>query len=261
MINKYMPVQAHFMIKKYWMRVSGVAQGSEHCPTHTEAYQKIFLSFFAPTHMWFTLFVFNQRKNSFRGSIHLCSTVWDFYMTSACINLLLKLVHKLQSENIKWCVLFTHRNKNREDLLETKINAREVSLSLQSNRIPRAAHTPWVRKGIISYHSHLPDLCKALQNDWELTIQVQKQEERFMPLHYKSLHITFLIHFHPPTKHQRGKNSATSPSQPLLPPPLCQHDSPVVPPCPPVEHSSLLPSPLVPRSSSRCAATHSWGQC
>lgn len=182
-------------------------------------------------------------------------------MTSACINLLLKLVHKLQSENIKWCVLFTHRNKNREDLLETKINAREVSLSLQSNRIPRAAPTPWVRKGIISYHSHLPDLCKALQNDWELTIQVQKQEERFMPLHYKSLHITFLIHFHPPTKHQRGKNSATSPSQPLLPPPLCQHDSPVVPPCPPVEHSSLLPSPLVPRSSSRCAATHSWGQC
>lgn len=148
MINKYMPVQAHFMIKKYWMRVSGVAQGSEHRPTHTEAYQKIFLSFFAPTHMWFTLFVFNQRKNSFRGSIHLCSTVWDFYMTSACTNLLLKLVHKLQSENIKWCVLFTHRNKNREDLLETKINAREVSLCLQSNRIPWAAPTPGSEKGL-----------------------------------------------------------------------------------------------------------------
>lgn len=81
-----------------------------------------------------------------------------------------------------------------------------------------------------------------------------------MPLHYKSLHITFLIPFHPPTKHQRGENSATSPSQPLLPPPLCQHNSPAVPPCPPREHSSLLPSPPAPRLSSHCAATRSCGQ-
>lgn len=81
-----------------------------------------------------------------------------------------------------------------------------------------------------------------------------------MPLRYKSLHITFLIPFHPPTKRQRGKNSATSPSQPLLPPPLCQRSSPAVPPRPPREHSSLLPSPPAPRLSSRCAATRSCGR-
>jgi len=81
-----------------------------------------------------------------------------------------------------------------------------------------------------------------------------------MPLRYKSLHITFLIPFHPPTKRQRGKNSATSPSQPLLPPPLCQRSSPAVPPRPPPGSTARsFPHPPAPGLSSRCAATRSCG--
>jgi len=80
----YTKICLHKFISKHWRRVSRVAQEGKHHPTHTEAYQKSFLSFFAPTHVWLTLFVLlsSKGKNGFGDGVHLCSAVQDLETTS-----------------------------------------------------------------------------------------------------------------------------------------------------------------------------------
>lgn len=148
MINRYTPVQVHFKInKKYWMRVSRVAQGCKHHSTHTQRPIRNFsLASLHPLTCNSLCFLFNQEENSFRDSINLCST------KSRSLAYLCTYLQRI-----------IHQNKNRGNLLGEKksINQRSFTAS-QCHRMPCTAPTQkWDIKGYF-IRDNLQDLCGAL---------------------------------------------------------------------------------------------------